>query len=878
MAVRSCLDALAYDVFLNFRGSDTRHGFTGNLYKALHDRGIHTFIDDEELQRGEEITPALQSAIEKSKIAIIVLSNNYASSSFCLDELTYIVECLNRKDLLVLPVFYNVDPSDVRYQKSSYGEALAKHEERFEHNMEKLQKWKMALHQVANLSGFHFKYGDGYEYQFIERIVELVSSKINRASLPIADYPVGLDSQVLEVKKLLAVEFDNSVHMIGIHGIGGIGKSTLARAVYNSIADDFDGSCFLENVREKSNKHGLKHLQSILVSEILRDKKINSASVEKITSMMQHRLQQKKVLLILDDVDNHQQLEAFKPYWFGPGSRVIITTRDKQLLASHEVKTTYEVKELNKNNALQLLTWKGFKTEIVDPSYEEVLNCVVTYASGLPLALEIIGSNLFGKSIKEWRSAINQYKRIPNNQILEKLKVSFDALEEEEKSVFLDIACCFKEYKLTEVEDILRALYGDCMKYHVGVLIEKSLIKVSQYGTIKLHDLIQDMGREIDRKESPKEPGKHRRLWLWKDIIQVLKDNTKFVSLSVLNFDWCKHLTRIPDLYGLPNLSELSFQRCQNLITVHNSIGFLHKLKTLSAVGCRKLRSFPPIKLTSLEKLELSFCSSLGNFPEILGKMENMRELNLLHTPIKELPLSFQNLIGLRGLCMTNNEIVRLPSSIVMMPELTTISASGLKGWQWLEQEEGEEKVGSIVSSKVEYLRASKCNLDDDFFSIGFTRLAYVNQLDLSNNNFTVIPECIKQCQLLQRLDVRNCKHLREIRGIPPNLKYFLATNCVSLTSSSISMFLYQKLHEAGNTLFHLRGGRITERFDHQSNGPSISLWFRNKVLCHDIAPCDNYTTVFSPIVLINGNQYSFAFELCFSIVNGKGNETYILF
>ncbi|XP_020222471.1 TMV resistance protein N isoform X2 [Cajanus cajan] len=925
MAVRSCLDALAYDVFLNFRGSDTRHGFTGNLYKALHDRGIHTFIDDEELQRGEEITPALQSAIEKSKIAIIVLSNNYASSSFCLDELTYIVECLNRKDLLVLPVFYNVDPSDVRYQKSSYGEALAKHEERFEHNMEKLQKWKMALHQVANLSGFHFKYGDGYEYQFIERIVELVSSKINRASLPIADYPVGLDSQVLEVKKLLAVEFDNSVHMIGIHGIGGIGKSTLARAVYNSIADDFDGSCFLENVREKSNKHGLKHLQSILVSEILRDKKINSASVEKITSMMQHRLQQKKVLLILDDVDNHQQLEAFKPYWFGPGSRVIITTRDKQLLASHEVKTTYEVKELNKNNALQLLTWKGFKTEIVDPSYEEVLNCVVTYASGLPLALEIIGSNLFGKSIKEWRSAINQYKRIPNNQILEKLKVSFDALEEEEKSVFLDIACCFKEYKLTEVEDILRALYGDCMKYHVGVLIEKSLIKVSQYGTIKLHDLIQDMGREIDRKESPKEPGKHRRLWLWKDIIQVLKDNTgtseieiicldspilgkeeivewngnafkkmnnlkilvirngnfsegpkylpnslrvlewwkypshclpsdfhpkelaicklpdsyftsfefdrfskKFVSLSVLNFDWCKHLTRIPDLYGLPNLSELSFQRCQNLITVHNSIGFLHKLKTLSAVGCRKLRSFPPIKLTSLEKLELSFCSSLGNFPEILGKMENMRELNLLHTPIKELPLSFQNLIGLRGLCMTNNEIVRLPSSIVMMPELTTISASGLKGWQWLEQEEGEEKVGSIVSSK--------------------------------------------------RLDVRNCKHLREIRGIPPNLKYFLATNCVSLTSSSISMFLYQKLHEAGNTLFHLRGGRITERFDHQSNGPSISLWFRNKVLCHDIAPCDNYTTVFSPIVLINGNQYSFAFELCFSIVNGKGNETYILF
>ena len=168
---------------------------------------------------------------------------------------------------------------------------------------------------------------------------------------------------------------------------------------------------------------------------------------------------------------------------------------------------------------------KAFKREKADPDYELVLNRVVTYASGLPLALEVIGSNLFGKSVKEWESATRRYKRIPKKEIIKILKVSFEALEEEEKVVFLDIACCFKGYALREVEDILGALYDDCMKHHIGVLVEKSLIKVSLLSTVEIHDLIEDMGRKIDQKESPNKPGKRRRLWLPEDVIQVLKYN-----------------------------------------------------------------------------------------------------------------------------------------------------------------------------------------------------------------------------------------------------------------------------------------------------------------------------------------------------------------
>ncbi|RDX64457.1 TMV resistance protein N, partial [Mucuna pruriens] len=140
MAMQPCSSSFSYrfsyDVFLSFRGKDTRYGFTGNLYKALLDRGIRTFIDHKELQKGDLITSALEKAIQESRIFIIVLSQNYASSSFCLNELAYILNFTNQKD-----------PSDVRYHTGSFREALAGHENKFKANLDKLETWKMALNQ-----------------------------------------------------------------------------------------------------------------------------------------------------------------------------------------------------------------------------------------------------------------------------------------------------------------------------------------------------------------------------------------------------------------------------------------------------------------------------------------------------------------------------------------------------------------------------------------------------------------------------------------------------------------------------------------------------------------------------------------------------------
>jgi hypothetical protein len=211
--------------------------------------------------------------------------------------------------------------------------------------------------------------------------------------------------------------------------------------------------------------------------------------------------------------------------WFGSGSRVIVTTRDRHLLVFHGVERRYELQELNSIDALELLSHKVFKQGIVDPNYKELLDRVVTYASGLPLALDVIGSSLFGKSVDQWKNALDRFERIPPNDIQNILRVSFDALDQEEKNIFLDITCCFKGYELADVEDILRARYGHDLKYHIEVLIDKSLINISLDGKLTPHPLIESMGKEIVREESPKDPGRRSRLWFPEDIVQVLKTN-----------------------------------------------------------------------------------------------------------------------------------------------------------------------------------------------------------------------------------------------------------------------------------------------------------------------------------------------------------------
>jgi hypothetical protein len=311
--------------------------------------------------------------------------------------------------------------------------------------------------------------------------------------------------------------------MVGILGMGGIGKTTIAKAIYNSIAFRFEVSCFLENIRETFQKEGPIHLQKKLLSKIITNPKIDN--VDEGITLIRQRLSSKRVLLILDDVDHSRQLEkiARESDWFDLGSRIIITTRDNHLLTQHQA-LPYKVEGLDKNKGLQLFSWHAFNRDRPDPDFLELAEDAIRYTRGLPLALTVLGSTLKGRDILYWKSKLDEYKRIPNENIHEKLKISFDGLEKNAKNVFLDIACFFKGEDVEYVAKILDSC-GFYSNSSITELKEKCLI-IESMGKLEMHDLLQEMGREIVRQESPEEPGERSRLWFHEDVCHVLKEAT----------------------------------------------------------------------------------------------------------------------------------------------------------------------------------------------------------------------------------------------------------------------------------------------------------------------------------------------------------------
>ena len=146
-----------YDVFVTFRGEDTRNNFIDFLFDAFETKGIFVFRDDTNLQKGESIGPELLRAIEGSQVFVAVFSKTYASSTWCLQELEKICECVEGSEKHVFPVFYDVDPSEVRKQSGIYCEAFAKHEQRFQQDSQMVSRWREALKQVASISGWDLR-------------------------------------------------------------------------------------------------------------------------------------------------------------------------------------------------------------------------------------------------------------------------------------------------------------------------------------------------------------------------------------------------------------------------------------------------------------------------------------------------------------------------------------------------------------------------------------------------------------------------------------------------------------------------------------------------------------------------------------------------
>ncbi|KAK4259581.1 hypothetical protein QN277_005897 [Acacia crassicarpa] len=946
-----------YDVFLSFRGEDTRHSFTVLLYDALRCKGIKAFIDDKKLGKGERIAPALLKAIEKSRISIIVFSRNYATSTWCLDELAHIIRCKEQKNQVVMPIFYKVNPMDVQYQTNSFGEAMSVHEVRFRDNKEKLQKWRFALSEAARLSPA-WLFEDGYQSGFIEGIAKHVYAMLPPKRFHNIGHMVGLETRIEEVMSLLD-DSDDGACMLGIHGPGGIGKTTLAKAIYNSIFYQFEGSCFLFDVREESKKfHGNVSLQQTLLSEILEEKKMKFGSVHEGISKMKHRLSHKKVLLVLDDVDELEQIEELAGGcdWFGCGSKVIITTRNKQLLLAHNVENTYEMKELNDHDSLELFCSHAFHMTKTPKRYRDMSTHVISYARGIPLALRVIGSNLANKNLEEWGSILEKYDRIPESSIHEVLKISYDCLQDGAKSIFLDVACFFTKEILESVEEILEACHSGA-RFYIEVLVDKSLLAVDREGRLWMHDLIQSMGKEIVRHEAPSNPGKRSRIWDYKDILSVLHEDLgsnkiegimfdppqqeqvewsgmsfkkmdnlrilvvrnaqfstgpkyfpnnlrwlewngypcttlpsdfsprKLVSLRLQNslynlvepfemfehvtcmdFSHCELITEVPNMSQCQSLRRLSLEECSNLIKVDDSVGFLSNLVVLNVRRCTKLTCFPhKINLPSLRTIYISGCMSLQYFPRIVGKMDSLTDIYAEETAIKELPpsVSTGNLPSLQGLFLRScNSLGEIPSNLFAFPNLSYLDLGDtqpLSGKSFSQLMLENQSVISCTNLHVLDLDNCGLLLDEDLHLILKSFLNLEN-LDLSGSDIESLPECIKDCANLLTLIVSDCKKLRDIPELPPELSVIKAENCRSLTKESLDRLWSYQANRFSNLMRISMPATTTfpDWFDHCCKGGTLSFRVRENlpvlVLAVEVGKADTSRILhFNVSISING-------------------------
>ncbi|XP_004288919.1 PREDICTED: TMV resistance protein N-like [Fragaria vesca subsp. vesca] len=868
-----------YDVFLSFRGEDTRKGFTNTLYNSLVDQGIRTFMDDRELQKGKSISPELFTAIEESNIALVVLSLNYASSAWCLDELLKILECMEARNT-IYPIFYNVDPCEVRRQTGNFAEAFTKHEERLSDDTEKVQKWRAALTKVSNFSGWNSK-DYRYESELIKKIVAEVRMQSRPTLFSSMENLVGIDSRVEAVNSLLGVGM-NDVHFIGIWGMGGIGKSTIAKVLFDRISHQFEFRDFISNVRRNVETSGLDQLQKKLISRML-GKETDVCSLEAGATTIRRFLRPRKVLLVLDDVNHSDQLDclAGKEDWYGFGSVVIITTRDAHLLVKHGVVRRSEVQVLNTDEALQLFIQHAFRKGYPEQSYRDLSNQFVKYAKGLPLALKVLGSFLHGRDIPAWESALAKLRKVGNAEIFEALKISYDGLDDHEKSIFLDIALFHIGCKKQTVMHLLDAC-DFAATIGIDVLEKRSLLTIDA-GILQMHDLLREMGLEIVRRESPDDPGKRiislenlRILEMCHSQIEYLWEGKKQLkSLKHIVLSHSLNLCKTPDFSGCPDLEYLNLEGCIQLYEVDSSVGFLKRLTMMHLKGCKNLRLLPSSVsgLKSLKILDLSDCSKLEKLPEDFGHLEILEELYVNRTALRELPpcMGLQNLKILSFYGCTGPPISKLLPSFAGLHSLTE-------------------------------LNLSRSNLLEGAIPDNIGCLSSLKELYLAGNQFVTLPVSLSQLHRLELLFLNNCPNLQRLPKLPSRV-LVSARECLSLEKVpehlSRANFLYclklakctsvaftsMKRHlqevsqylkeEARDTPFRfvIPGNEIPEWFDQTVTAPlSINLHpdsfckeFVGFALCFVFAvhghrqfpPVSNYWHQITCIVKVDGQEKS---------------------
>ncbi|KAK2632781.1 hypothetical protein EUGRSUZ_L01088 [Eucalyptus grandis] len=774
-----------YDVFLSFRGPDTRKQFTDCLYHALRGARIDVFIDDKDLCPGEEIDNALNESIKQSKMSIPIISKDYASSRSCLMELAQMVECKKEDNQLIVPIFYDVVPADLKHLRGCVEESFRKHEERgIDHK--DIAKWRQALQEIAKMKGYDLlnKY-NGYHGELINKVVSDVEQFLKTNDLVITDGLVGIEPHVRKAMEIC----NKDVHVLKICGMPGVGKTTLAKFVYNKIHHLFEGCSFLEIPKDVESNE-LMRLQEKLISDLRKQERRTLSTPDQGTKVIAHSFNKMRVLIFIDDVRHFDQIKHLvgNLSWFGLGSRILMTVGRTDILDDYpsEVADKYKVEPMNDHQALLLFQKHAFVEDPLEErsEYDSLSRDIVKIIKGLPLAIVITASYLRSR---KGRMAIwlDTFRWLQGNQaetVRQAFKVSYDSLEKGTRQIFLDIACFFSGMDERIASCMWSAWYYPSRE--IESLCDLCLVEIGENHELWMHSQLREFGREIVMAEGDW-PWKRSRIWNHTDALSALsalkrKESAKNVEALALTFDegqserfrcegfghhWSLRFLRLDqatiggnfqdalsnlrwlDWQGCSEISELLILHLKNLAILDLSRSSVtgesqvwgqilekaNKLKVLKLSRCCHLCNPPDFRASMyLERLVLEGCSLLPRIGRSVGSLKHLVSLNLKFCKfVKDLPEELCYLKTLKELLIDGTSICMIHFLPDSMEQLEILSACQCE---------------------------SLARISD---SIG--QLKSLTYLGLDGAAIDRLPNSIKSLKKLQRLLLGNCHKLHEL-------------------------------------------------------------------------------------------------------------------
>ncbi|KAG7544876.1 Leucine-rich repeat [Arabidopsis suecica] len=776
-----------------------QYSFASHLSMDFRRKGIHAFVNCNETL----------NVIERISASVVIVSKSCFSSTSCLNKLAKVLQCRKKTGQLVVPVFYGISISDVVVVQ------------------EQIREFSSVLEELRRLPG-HQSREECSECELVEEIVKDVYGKLFPAR------HIGINSRLLKIEQLICKQ-PWGIRHIGIWGMAGIGKTTLAKAVFDLISGGYEASCFIEHFDEAFHEKGLPCLMEEHFGSILYKLPRVCSSITR-PSLPRDKLSKKRTLVVLDDVHNPLVAKSFLGgiHWFGPGSLIIITSRDKQVFRHCLINHIYEVQSLNEDEALQLISQCAFRRDRREQKNFEVPIEVLDYANGNPLALSLYGRKLKGKTQSKLEAAF-----LTPNKIHDLFKCSYETLNKNEKSIFLDIACFFKG---ENVDYVIQLLEGCGFFPHVGinVLVEKSLVTISE-NRVNMHRIIQDFGREINNSETVQMGGR-RRLWEPCTIKFLLEDYKPegiediegiFLDASKLCFDvkptvfenmlnlrflkiYCssyenQHELRLPkgleslpyelrllhwEYYPLPSLPQ-DFDPC-HLVELNLPYSQLQKLWG----GTKNLKMLKMVRLChsqqlteiddicsaqNIELIDLQGCIKLPSF-SATGQLQHLRVVNLENcsslvelsfchcSSLVELPSSFGNATNLKKLNLAGClSLIELPASIGNATNLEILDLTNCSRFVELPSSFGNASLKELYLTGCSSLVELPASIE---YAVN------LEILNLSNcSSLLQLPSSIRNATTFQKLNLTYPSSLVDLpspSGNAINLKELCLTGCSS--------------------------------------------------------------------------------------------------